>query len=676
MATEYDTEDMMEADPTAGPDGYMPEAIDMESEVERAEWLMTITQHHNIAELLDDDDLGSIGQKVVREAMIDKNSRADWDDNMKVAMDLAMQVTEDKTFPWPKAANIKYPLLTTAAIQFAARAYPAIVPGRDIVKVKINGNDPAGDKQERGDRVGRHMSWQLTEEMAEWEPDTDRLLHVLPITGVVFRKTWFDPNKGRNCSQMVLPQNLLIDYEAMSMDDAPRITQCFELYPHQITERMRGGTWLKHDFGIANDSEGDEDAPHEFYEQHRLLDLDDDGYPEPYIVTVHKDTGSVCRIVARFDEEGIKVNEMGEIIRIKPIQYFTKYGFIPNPESAVYDLGFGMLMNPINQSVNTILNQMMDAGTLQNAGGGFIGKGLRLKGGSMRFRPGEFKPVDVSSGSKIADNIYHMQHQGPSPVLFNLLGLMIDAGKEIASVKDVLTGESQGANASPTTTLAMIEQGLKTFTAIFKRVHRSLKGELKKIYRLNRMYMAPESYFTLLDDPEAVHQADYEEESMDVVPVSDPTVVTDMQRLGKAQALLQFVGDPFFNQLQLRYRYLVAIGAENIEQILIEPEPQVDPKAELEMMKFQLEALERTEKLPAEIAQMMAKSMEHIAKAEAEEAGIQINAYKAFIEAMAYGDQPRGVPGMAAPSGNQENAPVLQGPGAANPGGMGGVGGF
>lgn len=644
--------------------------------VEEGLSLQELAQSDNICELLDKEELSRIGTKVLEELEIDRGSRGDWDERMKDAMDLALQVKQEKTWPWPKAANVKFPLLTTAAIQFNARAYPAIVPGKDIVKVKVNGDDsglyevlqgpdgqpaidpqtgqpqtrevvPPGVKQARADRVGRHMSWQLGDEMTEWEPDTDRLLVVLPITGVVFRKTYFDAGKGRNCSEMIMPNMLHVDYQAKSLEDAPRITQEFELYPHQITERIRSGLYESFEYALKSE---DHDAPHTFYEQHRLLDLDDDGYPEPYVVTVHEETSTVCRIVARFGK--VEQNQKGEVAKITPIHYFTKYGFIPNPESAIYDMGFGMLLNPINESVNTVLNQMLDAGTLQNAGGGFIGRGLRIKGGSLRMAPGEFKPID-SSGGKIADSIYHMQHQGPSVVLFQLLGLLIDSGKEIASIKDVLTGESQGSNASPTTTIAMIEQGLKAFSAIFKRVHRSLKSELGKLYALNREYLPQESYFQFLDNQEAIAQKDYAEDH-DVQPVSDPTVVTDMQKMAKAQALREWIGDPFVNQMEIRKRYFESIGIDNIEMLLQEP-PQQGPAMadQIKAMELELQAMEKQELLPSEIAKNMAAAIKDIAEAESKEAGTQLGVYQAFLERLRIdNDQERAVSGMAGESGD------------------------
>lgn len=581
--------------------------------------LMKFIKSANIAVDLTDDQLGNIGDRVTREYNIDKDSRAEWEVQIDKALDLALQKPEAKNTPWPNASNVKFPLMTSAAIQFAARAYPAIVPGGNIVKCKVVGSDSQpkepqqdpgmapqgqpgmgqmpgaqlmgpqhpgmmlqgqgqrdGEKRARAGRISRHMSYQLSEEMEEWDEDTDRLLHVLPIVGCLFRKTWFDPGLRRNVSLMVLPTDLVVHYSTKSLETAPRITQEIELHPHEITEKIRSGLWRNEELGRPADADAnDDDAPHSFLEQHRLLDLDDDGYPEPYIVTVHKETSKVMRIVARYDESGILVNPKGEVTRIEPIQYFVKYGFIPSPDGGFYDVGFGVLLNPINAAVNTVINQMLDAGTLQNTGGGFIGGGLKIKGGNLRLRLGEYKVVDAP-GTTVAQNVVPLQHPGPSPVLFQLLGLLVDAGREIASIKDILTGEAP-KNQPAATTMAMIEQGMKVFTAIYKRIHRSLKRELKMLYRLNRIYMDPEVYFTVLDEPEAIAQADYEDKSMDVIPVSDPNVVTDMQKMARAQFVGEFKDDPWIDGREARRRMFDAASIEDVDTLLLDKLPE-DPR--------------------------------------------------------------------------------------------------
>ncbi|MCR5876942.1 hypothetical protein [Phenylobacterium sp. J367] len=326
-------------------------------------------------------------------------------------MKLALQTKEEKSYPWPKASNIKFPLISTAAIQFNARAYPAMIDGPNIVKGAIKGR-PTPEKQDRADRIGKHMSWQLLEEMDDWEEDTDRLLIQLPIVGCAFRKTWFDPLKGYNCSHLVSAGDFVVNYWTRDLETCPRATHVLPpMYPYEAEEKMRSGLWLRVDLGRAPDAANDDDAPHVFLEQHRLWDLDEDGYPEPYIVTVHKETERVVRIVARYDETGVEMSEEGEIVRITPTRAFTKYGFIQAPDGSFYDIGFGTLLEPLSATINSTINQLMDAGHLANVQGGFIGDGVSIKSGNLRFKPGEWKRV-TSAGANLQQSIVPLPVKG------------------------------------------------------------------------------------------------------------------------------------------------------------------------------------------------------------------------------------------------------------------------
>jgi chaperonin GroES len=636
VATDYGV-----IDRAANPDAMEGDSYDdaedqaqAEAKPHALETLQKYLQAENIATLLDEDELNRIGERVVREYKIDKASQKEWEDNNSEAMKLALQVAEEKNYPWPKAANVKFPLLTTAAIQFAARAYPAIVSGPDVVKGKVVGEDPDGMKRKRADRVGRHMSWQLTEEMAEWEEDTDKLLHILPISGMVYRKSYFSPELGRNKSELVMPDCLVVNKAARSFETLPRATHEIELYPTEIEERFRAGLYKKCELGL---SEGDdEDAPHKFLEQHRRLDLDGDGYKEPYIVTVHREKSKVVRIIANFFQEGIALNEQGDIAKIEPEQYFTKYSFLPNPSGEWHDIGFGYLLRPINESVNTVLNQLLDAGHLANAGGGFIGSGARLKGGAYRFRPGEWKPVDVP-GNALRENMVPLVFPGPNATLFQLLGLLIEAGKDVSSVKDIMTGtEPKSGNTPATTTLALIEQGMQVFSAIYKRIYRALKSEYGKLFKLNARYLDKNTYFTVLDTPEAIGPEDYDSEDFDVVPVADPNVVTNMQKLARAEFLNQFRDDPLFNGLEIRQRMLDAAGIDDTAKLIVGQAPP-DAKVALEADKIDIEKrkLQLAEiELEGQLALWETQGLKNIADAEAAEAGTQIAAYQGLMKGL------------------------------------------
>ena len=308
----------------------------------------------NIAESLTEELLDKIGMTVCEDYIKDKDSRKDWEERSEEAMKLALQVKEDKNFPWEKAANVKYPLLTLASVQFASRV--DLFQGPDIVKIRVNGEDRQGTKTDRAIRIAKHMTYQLREEMPEWNDDNDRLYHSLPIIGAMFKKTFYDPVKKRNVSELVFPNELVFDYWAKSVEDCIRKTHILQLNPNKIIEKVRYGLYLDVDLDATNpivDTEKplgelleghtiyeDENAPRIVLEQHRFWDLDGDGYQEPYVVTVDKETQKVLRIVARFDEEGVVYNEKDEISCISPTEYFTQFTFIPNPDGGNLGIGF------------------------------------------------------------------------------------------------------------------------------------------------------------------------------------------------------------------------------------------------------------------------------------------------------------------------------------------------
>ena len=551
----------------------------------------------NIAVDLKQDIIDTIAAKVVEGYNTDKDSRNAWEESNLELMKLAKLEVEKKTYAGERVANVKYPIITNAAIQFAARAYPEIIKGTDVVKPKVIGEDPDGKKAERGKRLCEHMSYQLLNDMPDWENGVDQLLFTLPVIGCVFKKTYYSAVESQNISEMVFADDLVVHYHAVSLEKASRITHIVELTRNEVVERIRSGVYLDFDveeLGPASNEDNDqldEDTPHKFLEQHRWYDLDEDGYQEPYIVTVHQATQKLVRISARFELKDVETNDKNEIIRIKPTHYFTRFLFMPAPDGSFYGMGFGSLLHSINSATNTALNQLLDAGTLSNRQSGFLGKGIQLgRGKSLKFQSGEWKPVQTT-GDDLRKNVIPLPTKEPSSVLFQLLGLMIDTGKELSGVTEVLSGQSPGPNVPATTTLALIEQGLQVYSAIHKRIHRSLYQELKKIRRLNVLYLSDEEYSTVLDSPEAIRRQDYESSDLDIIPVSDPNATTNMQRIMKAKALLEMKGQGL-NDEKINKRYLEALQVENIDE-LIPDEQEPDPIMELEIQAKQAE-IEKT----------------------------------------------------------------------------------
>ena len=607
----------------------------------------------NVSQSLDDDLLKKISGDVDTGYEIDKESREAWYKKNKEAIELAEQVFEQKNFPFQNAANVKYPLIAISSIQFAARAYPEFIKGPDIVRAIVVGEDPDGRKAQKAERVSRHMSYQCMNEMEEWEEETDKLLTYLPIVGCAFKKTYFNSTLQRNVSEFRRANDIVINYMAKSMGSAPRITDVFELYPNEIEERIRAGIYLGFEYGQAMSAKNDEDvdtqdpdSPHVFYEQHTWLDLDNDGYKEPYIVTFHKDTKEVVRIVARFKLNGIMSDYKDRIIKVVPEHYFTKYPFMPSISGSIYDTGFGGLLSPINSSINTLINQLIDSGTIYNLNAGFMGKGIQLGrgrgGGELEFAPNEWKQV-LFTGDDLRKHIFPLPVKEPSLVLFNLLGFMVNAGEKLSSVTEILTGEQSNEAERPTTTLARIEQGLKVFSSIHKRLYRAFKQEYKRLFELNHDYLQPENYFRVLDSPMVVLRKDYDSDSCDIVPVADPNEATNTQKLVKGQIWMSMKGQGF-NDMEINKRFAEAMQEPEPEKLLNAPPPPPDPKIMLEIEKLKLEADKfqfdmlkwqgEGDERQAKVMSLVAKAEQSIASAEAQETGQQLDLYKAHLSAL------------------------------------------
>lgn len=579
----------------------------------------------NMADGMDKQKLLDIGNQCKEGFIRDKKSRELWERELEEWTNLAMQAREAKNYPWPKASNVKYPLLSTAAMQFSARAYPSLVPSNGkVVQAKVIGKDLNGMKKLKAERVETFMSWQLLYEMHDWEEDMDKLLMMLPIVGTVFKKTYYDPSKEQIKSCLVHPKDLVVNYWAKDLEYAERISEIIEMVPRTLKERQRQGLFLDVDLGQAptpeqdsktqyNDGALDDTVPYVIIEQHTFLDLDEDGYAEPYIVTFHKESGTVLRIIARFSDEDITEVD-GKIAKIVPQQYYTKFSFVPNPDGSFYSLGFGVLLGPINEAVNSLINQLVDAGTLSNLQSGFIGKGLRLKTGERRMQPGEWMPVNAT-GDDLRKQIVPLPAKEPSDVLFQLMGSLITSGKELASVAEIFTGKMPGQNTPATTTMATVEQGMKVFTAVYKRIFRSLEEEYKKIYHLNGIYLDPETELEILDAP--IGPDDFKSEGYDICPGADPTAVSQSERLMKAQGLLELVAmaPQAFNVIKVLGRVMEAQEQPNWQELFSDEviasgqvPQQPDPKMMEMQMKMQLEQQKTGMKMQADQQKMELES--------------------------------------------------------------------
>jgi chaperonin GroES len=703
--------------------------------------LDTILSEKNLAEQLSAQDRTAIATAVVEEWRIDKRTRYEWEDRMKFALNLALQVLEQKSFPWPGASNVKFPLVTIAALQYQARAYPALVPGPDIVKVRTFGDDPEGVVAEQGRRIASHMSYQFLEEDEDWEADEDAALISQSIIGSAFKKTYFSSRLGHNVSEHVFAKDLYISYFAKNLASAPRITQVLYFSSNDLEERRRSGLFLEWDTEPAEakpaveapetldeardeqqglDRPSDDPAtPFKILEQHRWLDLDGDGFNEPYVVFVREDTQTLLRVVARFRKGSVKYASDGQIYAIEADQYFTQRIFIPSPDGGIYGLGFGSLLSPLNESINSSINLLLDAGVVANTAGGLLGRGVKFRSGETTFKPWEWKRVD-STGDDLRKGVFPLPVRDPSMVVFSLLKLLIDYGERVAMATDPQVGVPVGQNTPAETSRNMIAEGQRVFSAIYKRTRRALKEEFRKVYRLNRTFL-PDSQTFVGDNKESsakIFRADYSLPDKVIVPAADPEMVPDAERLQRAMALKQAsLTTPGYNRYEVEKRFLRAIRAEDIDIIFPDPKgpnavpPIPQPKVLIEMMRLEgqklkmkldlqvkmAKLLQDAELNRAKITELEARAMHEAAAADGVAVGHQIAAVEALTGALkakqegifstmnmlkemyqslheGQNDHQGGIPGMEGAAGHEGALSLPTGAAGAGQGGLGQAG--
>ena len=601
----------------------------------------------NIAELLCKEDLATIGLTIVKDFENDLISRSSWEKRTEASLKLALQVAETKNFPWPNASNVKFPLITIAALQYHARSYPVLIDGDLPVKCRVVGDDKDGLRALRSTRVEQHMSYQLLEEDEDWESEMDKVLITQPIIGCAFKKTYYDPIRKHNISENVLAKDLVVNYWTKSLETANRVTHILQMSKNEIYERVARGLWCdvsegrQQSFssvmtgnglqsaqdkaqGMSPPEPNDTSTPIEILEQHCHIDFDDDGYAEPYIVYVRRDNKTVARIVARYTDADIERNDKDVILSIKAEQYFTKYPFVPSPDGGFYDLGFGVLLGPLNESINTIVNQLVDAGTMSNTAGGFLSRGIKLRGGNYSFNPMEWKHVDTT-GDDLRKGIVPLPVREPSQVLFTLLNLLINYGERIGGSVDILSGQNPGQNTPAETTRTMAEQGMKIFNGIFKRTHRSLKQEFRKLYRLNQIFVTENTqYVSNAKSQGIVLASDYDGPVTDVMPTADPSVTSDAQRVAQANVVAQRVAATpgLYNRYESEYTLLKAMKITNIDKILPDPKgpnavpPPQNPKVQIEQMKMQAKQAESELAMKMGLLKLMSEAELNQAKIE------------------------------------------------------------
>lgn len=556
----------------------------------------------NMVTEFQEDYLDEMAAKITALVTSDKTSRSQWTEENDKWHKIAAQVLEKKSTPWNNASNVKYPLLTLTSVHFQARTSADLLRGPDIVRTRVIGRNRTDEEKQRGQRVSYALSYQLQEEMPNWLEDMEQGLMVLPLEGMFFKKVYFNPTLGTPVSQLVFAKDLIYNYYAKDFNRA-RKTHLLWKYPNEIEELIGLGYYADYDYQVGGYSSAfsdvtydsdDEEAPRPFLECHCWWDLDNDGLKEPWVITIDEAAQKVVRITPRFRVSDVVLAQDGKSIRhIPATEFFVQYGCMPSFDNTTYYTGFGSLLGPVNAAVNSVLNQLIDAGSLANLPSGFISRGLRVRKGEEGFAPGQWKTTMSNSNDPISKHIFPIPTKEPSAVLFNLLGLLIQSGKEIGGLSDSILGNTPGQNTPHKTSAMALQQGLKMYSGVFKRVHAAMKRELQLIALLDRDYLDNEVYNDILNEEEFYEVAeDFNFDTISVIPTAEPNAITEQQKLEKAGRLAELMANGFrMNSQAVLLRILEAEGHDNIPELMDIPPPAPDPEIELKKQELELKKM-------------------------------------------------------------------------------------
>jgi hypothetical protein len=555
------------------PEGELLESIEMEVEEEPS-------FDANLADFMDESDLEALSSDLLEDFNNDKNARKEWEQTYIEGLDLLGLQLEDRTEPWDGACGVYHPMLTEAAIKFQAEMIAETFPAQGPVKTKIVGKETR-ENEEAAARVAEDMNYQLTEKMQEFRPEHEKMLWSLSLAGAAFKKVYFDPSLNRQVSMFVPAEDLYIPYGASDARTAPRVTHLMRKTENEVRKLQYAGFYRDVDLGepskdmdeIQNrKDEADgfsaiNDDRFKLLEIHTELDLDgfedidadtgeETGIALPYVVTVEKNTHKILSIRRNWDE-------YDPLKRAK--QHFVQYTYIPG--FGAYGYGLIHLVGGFAKSATSIVRQLIDAGTLSNLPGGLKTKGMRVKGDDTPIMPGEWRDVDVASGT-VRDNIMPLPYKEPSATLFQLLQNVVDEGRRLAAVADVKF-DSMSGEAPVGTTLAILERTLKVMSAVQARVHYAMAQEFKLIAHLIKEYTAP-TYEYNPDygvGPEAKKE-DYA--VVEVMPVSDPNAATMAQRIIQYQAAVQLAQQaPQIYDLPVLHRQMLEVmGIKDADKIV------------------------------------------------------------------------------------------------------------
>jgi hypothetical protein len=548
----------------------------------------------NLAELLPEEVLMPIGQELSANYQDYKSSRGDWEKAYTSGLDLLGFKYESKTEPFKGASGATHPVLAEAVTQFQSLAYKELLPAGGPVRTQIIGL-PTPDREQQSQRVKDFMNYTIMSEMKEYEAEFDQMLFYLPLSGSAFKKVYYDEVMGRAVSKFVPADDLVVPYTATSLEDADSIIHTIKISENELRKQQVGGFYRDIELNPAyvNESEtdkkereldgtrkGKDEKMYSLLECHVNLDIDGfndvtaggdpTGIKLPYIVTIEEASREVLSIRRNY--------EIGDPTKSK-ISYFVHFKFLPG--LGFYGFGLIHMIGGLSRTATSALRSLLDAGTLSNLPAGFKMRGIKMRDESQSIQPGEFRDVDAPGGN-LRDAFMTLPFKEPSQTLLQLMGVVVNAGQRFASIADLQVGDGN-QQAAVGTTVAMLERGSRTMSAIHKRLYASMKKEFSLLARVFKLYLPPIYPYDVIGGQRQIKQLDFDDR-VDIMPVADPNIFSQTQRISLAQTEMQLAASnpAIHNQYEVYRNMYEALGVKDIDLILKKPQPPTPKDPALE----------------------------------------------------------------------------------------------
>ena len=540
--------------------------------------------YSNLAEFLPDDVLGRLGSDLNGKYMDYTSSRKEWEKTYIQGLDLLGFKYNNRTEPFQGASGVTHPVLAEAVTQFQALAYKELLPSDGPVRTQVMGLQTP-EKTQQANRVKDFMNYEIMEKMKEYEPEFDQMLFNLPLAGSAFKKVYYDDMEQRAVSKFVPADDLIVPYTATSLDDAEAIIHRVKISENDLKKQQVAGFYKDIELSKPDSSESDiekkerelegtsktkDEDVYTILECHVDLDLEgfEDSDPEtgeptgikiPYIVTLEEGSREILSIKRNY--------EVGDVKKTK-IQYFVHFKFLPG--LGFYGFGLIHMIGGLSRTATSALRQLLDAGTLSNLPAGFKQSGIRIRDDAQSIQPGEFRDVDAPGGN-LRDSFMMLPFKEPSQTLLSLMGVVVNAGQRFASIADLQVGDGN-QQAAVGTTVALLERGSRTMSAIHKRIYSALKNEFRIMARVFKLYLPQEYPYDVVGGQRMIKQQDFDDR-VDILPVADPNIFSQTQRISLAQTELQLAqSNPQMHNLYQAYRNMYeALGVKNIDSVLIKP---------------------------------------------------------------------------------------------------------